>query len=523
MSKDFLKRLIEAHSWLGLMVSGLLFIVFFAGSISLFRDDVKQWALQPHLPISEVVSADKALLPIHSVIEIAKEGLNVKKNGRIRVFQPTHTQPYYLVSIDLVRKPNEPRRASFLIDPYTGEKLKSPQGFQLSQFLYRLHIDLNIPAGEYVVGFVTLFFFFALVSGIFIHARKLVGNFFKYRSKSQPRSKLLDMHNVVGVMSLPFTIMYAISGLIFNLVIIYQIAFAVFLYQGDQAALLNDAGVQQVNEQWQDKPLAMHSIDDLLSQAIKKYESMPNSVVIYNYGDESAVVRFIITPPNTLTEVREITYYIKDASIHSQFNAEHSNTLREGLRVFAKLHFADFAGFDLRILYFILGVGVCALIVTGNLLWIEQREKKRNQSAKTLAFIKSYTMWSTGGVMLATAVAFLVERVLPFEPSSRAEYMEYSFIVSLLLVAIVLCFKLNKKYVLAWLLRLSGYITLLTVLCDWVMFSDEIITLWSQGVTSIIGTEIGLVFVAILLIVVSKRLLLKPVQTSDLTLKDATL
>lgn len=40
MNKDFLKRLTEAHSWLGLIISGLLFVIFFAGSISLFRHEI---------------------------------------------------------------------------------------------------------------------------------------------------------------------------------------------------------------------------------------------------------------------------------------------------------------------------------------------------------------------------------------------------------------------------------------------------------------------------------------------------
>lgn len=509
MSKDFLKRLTEAHSWLGLIISGLLFIVFFAGSISLFRDEINQWAFQPHLPISQAINAEKQMLPVSKVIEIATEGLDLKKDGRISVSQPRHLVPYFRIYIDVVRKPNAPRRVSFLIDAYSGEKFENPINFQLSQFIYDLHIDLNIPAGEYIIGFVTLFFFFALVSGIFIHARKLIGNFFKYRNENQPRSKLLDMHNVVGVMSLPFTLMYAISGLIFNLVIIYQIAFAVFLYQGDQAALLSDAGVQQISEEWQGKPLVMNTIDGFYQQAVEKYNDTPSTMQIYNYGDESAVVRFFVRPVNSLTQVNEITYYMKDGSIHSQFNAENGNTLREGLRVFSTLHFADFAGVDLRILYFILGAGVCVLIVSGNLLWIEQRSRKRNQSAKTLSFVKNYTLWSTGGVVLATAVAFLIERLLPMGFNHREDFMIGSFITSLIVVAIVVGINVNKIHVLGWLLRLSGYIALITVLSDWLLFSDEIILLWSKGVTSIIGTEIGLILSAFLLIVIGNKLSFK--------------
>ncbi|WP_394392147.1 PepSY domain-containing protein [Shewanella woodyi] len=48
MNKEFLKRITEAHSWLGLIISGLLFIVFFTGSISLFRNEIALWSILPH-------------------------------------------------------------------------------------------------------------------------------------------------------------------------------------------------------------------------------------------------------------------------------------------------------------------------------------------------------------------------------------------------------------------------------------------------------------------------------------------
>ncbi len=45
MNKEFLKGITEAHSWLGLIISGLLFVVFFAGAIALFRAEITQWSM----------------------------------------------------------------------------------------------------------------------------------------------------------------------------------------------------------------------------------------------------------------------------------------------------------------------------------------------------------------------------------------------------------------------------------------------------------------------------------------------
>ncbi len=517
MSKGFLRRLTEAHSWLGLCISGVLFVVFFAGSISLFRDEIKQWAQQPHFPLSETVTDDKKKLPVSKVIDIAKGGVeHIDPEGRINVNSPKKHLPYFDVSVELLEDEDRARRVNFLVDPYSGAKFETHDDFELSDFIYELHTELNIPTGTYIVGFVTLFLFFAVVSGIFIHARKLVTNFFKYRHDNQTRSKLLDIHNVIGVMSIPFTLMYAMSGLIFNLIIIYQIAFAVVLYKGDQDALLHDAGVQVVNPKWQDKPLERHELDVLFAKTSEQYGQDPYLTQVFNYSDDSAVVRFFVREKNSLTIINDISYNLKDSSVNTQYDAEHGNALREGLSVFSRLHFADFAGVDIRILYFILGMAVCGLIVTGNLLWIKKREKQRGQSARTLDFVKCFTVWSAGGVVLATSVAFFVERVLPISLLNRADYMASSFVVTLALSAVVLCFKFHKITLLSWFLRASGGLCVVTVACGWVMFSDENLILWSQGITDVFAVDIGLLLSATLLVFMGNKLIDTTSETNNL-------
>jgi uncharacterized iron-regulated membrane protein len=515
MSREFLKRLTEAHSWLGLIISGAIFVVFFAGSISLFRDEIEQWSMQPHLAISE---GEK--LPISQIVERAIEGVPFDPKEHLTLITPIDNRPYYEAYVDVHHEAGEEDHVHFFIDPNTGEKFGNIDGFKLADFIYDLHTDLNIPAGTYVVGFITLFLFFAVVSGVFIHARKLVNNFFQYRSENNPRSKLLDIHNVVGVMSLPFTLMYAFSGLIFNLVIIYQIAFAVFLYQGDKQALLNDGGYNIVKVEWQNKAWETPDIDGMYNEITEKYQKAPRIVRIYNYGDESAVMHVFVTEKNSLTENYEIAYNLTDRSINFVRDADNPNVLRQGLYVITKLHFGDYAGVDLRILYFILGLGVCVLIVTGNLLWIEKRSKKRNQSPKTLSFVNNFTLWSTGGVILSTAVAFLVDRLSPMQLVNRDDYMVYSFIFTLLVVAVLLVFNHNKKSFLGWLLKVSGYIAIAVVVVDWVMFNKEIVTLWQQGVTTIIGTEIVLVIIATLLIFIGRKLANKPSISTNINSKE---
>ena len=493
MNKEFFKRLTDAHSWLGLIISAVLFVVFFAGSISLFRAEITQWSMQPHFSVSQ---GDP--LPLSEILASAIKGVPFDAKEHLSVRMPEEHMPYYRVYVDVEHQPDEEDHLAFFIDPVTGEKIAEIDRFYLSDFIYYLHRDLNLPYGKYVVGFVSLFFFFALISGIFIHARKLIGSFFKYRSKDNTRSKLLDMHNVVGVMSLPFTLMYAISGLIFNLVIIYQIAFAIVLYKGDQQALLDDAGYEEVIVEWLDEAWQQPKIDSLMQQTTEKYGSTPTFIRIYNYGDESAVIEFFGAGKNSLIDKYEIAYQVKDETVLFTKDLDNPNTLVIGLHAISTLHFGNYAGFDLRILYFLLGMGVCALIVTGNLLWIEKRSRQRHQSLKTLKFVRNFTLWGSGGVVVATAVAFVCERLLPAGLANRETFMLYSFIATLLLTAIILIFNDNKKHFLGHLLTLTAGLLVFVIVLDWAMFAKSISLLWQQGIYGVIGTQIGLAIMAII-------------------------
>ncbi|MGB6136022.1 MAG: PepSY-associated TM helix domain-containing protein, partial [Shewanella sp.] len=72
-----IKNLVEAHSWLGLIISPLLFIVFWAGAITLFHDEVAQWAITPHHP----VQSSQQDLPLGSLVKQKMAEYPVAEDG----------------------------------------------------------------------------------------------------------------------------------------------------------------------------------------------------------------------------------------------------------------------------------------------------------------------------------------------------------------------------------------------------------------------------------------------------------
>ena len=84
--------------------------------------------------------------------------------------------------------------------------------------------------------------------------------------------------------------------------------------------------------------------------------------------------------------------------------------------------------------------------------------------------------------------------------------MVYSFIISLVLSGGLTLISQNKRRCLAWLLQGAAGLLLAVVAVDWLMFYDQLVQLWRQGITTVIAIEIGLVVVALVLLVSGKKL-----------------
>lgn len=485
-----IKNLIEAHSWLGVIISVALFIVFWAGAIVLFHHEIQAWAQAPHF----AVDRDAEDMPIEEIVakKLGEHRLNNEEHLTIVLADDHH--PYHQFYIDLL--PEEgyegPEQvARLLVHPKTGETLASLDDFYLADFLLKLHYDLRLPGGMYLVGVVTLIFLVLIFSGVYIHARKLISNFFLYREKSR-RNKLLDMHNVIGVMSLPFGLMYAVTGVIFNISIIYQIAFALFLYQGDQNAMLEDAGYTMITEKPAGEALDMQPAFDHARSLERQTGAAVTMLRFYNYGDRNAVMQTYAADETRFAQTNEQYYQVRDGNLLSRRDSEHPNAVRSGLDVIAGLHFGNFAGIDLRILYLLLGLAVAAMILVGNLLWLDKRALQKNVGPRGIGLVANLTLGGCGGVVLATAAAFLAERLMPLGLEGRGDWLARIFAAGLLLSAIGAFVVANKRLFLRILLWITSALLAVTVIADWALFAGD----WGGYGSVVIGVQLALLIAA---------------------------
>ncbi len=513
-SNKIIKNLTESHSWIGVIISPLLFLIFWAGAVTLFYEEVKQWAVAPQFP----VAIQQQEMPLQQIVEAKLAQHPFDYQEHLMVQMPSLHDPYYKVYLDLIREEGMEDEhgevASLLVDSQSGKTVANKEDFFLADFLYQLHYNLNLPAGAYIVGIISLFFFFALVSGVFIHAKKLFRQFFQYRTDKKRRDKLLDLHNVVGVMTLPFTLMYALSGLVFNLAIVYQIAFVVFIYQGDQDALFKDAGFTLFDEARIEQPLDMTPAYHIIEEARENPDFNVSNVIFYHYGNKAAIIQIRGDNLSYFSQHDEFFYRVQTGELLSKTDINNYNVFRKGREVIATLHFGNFAGVDVRILYFILSISICVMILVGNMLWLDKRSLQQNVSARSIRFVRGLSVGSCGGLVLATAVAFLCERIIPASISARSDMMVYAFVISLV-ATMFLAYRVdNKKRYIAQVIFATVVVLILTLLADWLMFSSQIIQLWQNGFRAVVGVEVGMsLFITVGILVINKLDVFKQTET----------
>src|SRR5690606_36345130 len=82
------------------------------------------------------------------------------------------------------------------------------------------------------------------------------------------------------------------------------------------------------------------------------------------------------------------------------------------------LHFGDYGGSLVDFLYALLALGACAVILTGNIVWLERRDPRRLRLGNR--WLERMTVGVAGGAVLGTALSLAANRFLPWELADRA-------------------------------------------------------------------------------------------------------
>ena len=209
------------HTWCGLWFSWLLFAVFLTGTLAVFAEPISHWMTpEHHAEEAEHAQAEAAGKQGGDLAQRLAWGLaymekhhpgaemwelwpsDAQGAGGLRVYWFDEKHQYASAQLDSAT--GQP----LVRDPARGVVRATQGGHHFVDFHYRLHAG---QAGLWVVGIAGMAMLVALVSGVITH-RRIFKDFFTFRAHKGQRS-WLDAHNAVAVLTLPFQIMIAYTGI----------------------------------------------------------------------------------------------------------------------------------------------------------------------------------------------------------------------------------------------------------------------------------------------------------------------
>lgn len=228
------------HTWFGLVLGYVLMVCFFFGSLSVFDREIDRWAIpESRFPAQPMPSFDTVLLPIfrqllpdadHYANDMAR--LHDPSKGPVPPRESlkaeeywaytTHRDPVLRIGADFgvpnpkVADGHNHVAGSATIDPRSGTLLSADRLKIGSDFFYPMHYSLHLhwkDLGLWIVGLAAMAMLAALVSGLIMH-RKIFREFFTFRPNKHAQRSVLDLHNLSGVVALPFHFFFAFTGLV---------------------------------------------------------------------------------------------------------------------------------------------------------------------------------------------------------------------------------------------------------------------------------------------------------------------
>lgn len=409
MGDTFRASMTWLHTWAGVVLGALLFAIFLMGTLSVFDREIDRW-MMPDTRLALPV----APYPLDPVAERA-EALAAPQSPFWQLRLPTPREPvvrlgYRTAGGAFVTRYFDPTTGALLPEPGTlaGTGFIFPFHYRLFPFYYRLHLRWQ-DLGYWLVGLAGMSMLALLVSGVVIH-RKIFRDFFTFRRERKlPRSDL-DLHNLTGVLGLPFHFVMTLSGLII-FSSIYFPGVIDTVYQGDRAAFFQDA-YGRYERQAAGTAGAAASLDRMVARATNHWGEPPYLLRMYHPGDANAYVQIRRTRETGVSLNNDVLYF--DAASGELLKSHTASPAVQVQRFIAGIHFIQFDHWPLRWLYFVLGLSGCVMIATGYIYWLETRRKRHaKQGLPGVRIVEGLTVGSVTGIVIATLAFLVFNRLLP--------------------------------------------------------------------------------------------------------------
>ncbi|MGX7345407.1 PepSY-associated TM helix domain-containing protein [Acetobacter pasteurianus] len=465
---DIVQMYRDIHSWVGILAGLFLFVAFYAGGISVFEVPLQNWLTKP--------AALPAPVSVQQVPDLMQKAFAAHPEAQQEytvVLSPTVSLPARLMwPVQAGQRhagPVDMIAASLDAEGHLVTVKHKPS--EVAHFIDELHENVGLPVfmpySRWFMGIIALLYAVALVSGVIVFLPMLAKNLFALRLVKGAWKKWLDIHNLLGVFSLPFHVVIALSSVLFAYHgVIHNVQ--TMMFSAPAAIHNHHSHAEKVEHQ----PVAQSFPPTLAPEEIvralqKQTPGFVPDVLNYASTDKAKQTLYVIGhdehymmrgPAGGLAEL--------DPDSGKILSTEYMPGLQSApfsiLTTFFALHFGSFGGNAVKFGYLILGLVGAFLFYSGNRLWLISRYRKEQKNGATepgrgTKFLTRLTYGSIFGCVSGVSVLISTALLTPYFGS----YLSLS-----LLYYAVFCICLGVSFVVSdtMRVRILGMCAVITTL-----------------------------------------------------------
>lgn len=401
----------DAHAWLGVSSAIVLFAVFLLGPFGLYREAFSPWQ-EPHLRAPVALDAARVVALAQGEVErAAAAGV-----GRMQVTLPAAHAPWLKVSTPLAEGGS---RVEW-VHPESGAR--RPKESDLGSFLYQMHYLKHLPYGTEISGVAALVLLVSGLSGLLLQIGRLRREWARFRPGGALRRVWTDAHKATGVLTLPFVLVYAISGVLLSVQVVWLRAPSTALVFGGESARVEAALSGQPPAPVSGRRAPVVEVGAALAAAAA---ALPDAVFDrMNFeapGDAAGAVVVGGRQPGYVAHATRVRVGA-DGAVRWVHPAHGSTAFSVVRRSLDGLHYAHWANAPVKLGMAMLSLLVAFCVLTGTLMWVDRRAGRRAGDA-----MARLVVGATAGLCLAVAVMFVANQLLPRGMDARAVWEQRVF------------------------------------------------------------------------------------------------
>lgn len=351
------KRALSAHSWLGLVISAVMYIICLSGTLAVFHQEFERWE-QPNVDEFYSFDYDQVTNAYATFTENYPE-----ETGHMHVVFPSSGIPRLVVENDHL--------AHFVNPDGSLGAIENPHW---TKMLVDLHLYLHLPNN---VGMILVSAFGALLcslvlSGLIAHPR-IVKDAFRFRRGGNLLQQNIDVHNRLSVWATPFHLMIGVTGAYFGLAGILVTLTSQAFYEGNNQAVIEKVFTPEPT-------LEQHIQTPDIAKAIKDVQvRSPDGQLIFLTVHEPRTpgqfIEIYVKQPGRLIYSENFRYDVKGDFIETG-GYQDGEAGKQIVYSLYRLHFGDYAGITSKLMYFVLGLMLTVVAATGINIWLVKRKTR---------------------------------------------------------------------------------------------------------------------------------------------------